>query len=178
MLIGLMKRGKIGIYVASPCGFCPESYAPGLRKIIIPAIQKADRRIKVINPWDVDYSKQLKKAEQIGNRSKRVERFHELDMIMGRGNRDMIDESRAMVAVLNGNDVDSGVAAEIVYAAAKGKPVLGYRDDFRPAGENEGTRVNLQLQYFIEMSGGWIVNSADKIPKDLRRMLRNAKILR
>ncbi|MCC6944247.1 MAG: nucleoside 2-deoxyribosyltransferase, partial [Thermomicrobiales bacterium] len=59
-----------------------------------------------------------------------------------------------MVAILDGVDVDSGTAAEIGYAFARGKHIEGLRTDWRLTGDNEGSLVNLQVQYFIEASGG------------------------
>ena len=62
--------------------------------------------------------------------------------------------------------MDSGTAAEIGYACAKDKPILGYRGDFRLSADNEGAMVNLQVEYFIRASGGDIVASlADALAK-------------
>ena len=61
------------------------------------------------------------------------------------------------MAVLDGVDVDSGTAAEIGYAFARGKLIVGYRGDFRLSADNEGSVVNLQVEYFIRESGGTIV---------------------
>jgi nucleoside 2-deoxyribosyltransferase len=62
--------------------------------------------------------------------------------------------------------VDSGTASEIGYACAKGKPILGYRGDFRLSADNEGSMVNLQVEHFIRQSGGDIVTSlADALAK-------------
>lgn len=58
-----------------------------------------------------------------------------------------------MLALLDGPDVDSGTAAEVGYASTR-IPVVGLRTDIRPAGDNEGVTVNLQVEYFIERSGG------------------------
>jgi nucleoside 2-deoxyribosyltransferase len=60
--------------------------------------------------------------------------------------------------VLDGVDVDSGSAAEVGYAFAKGKPILGYRGDFRLSADNEGSTVNLQVEYFIRQSGGDMIS--------------------
>ena len=68
-----------------------------------------------------------------------------------------------MLAVLDGVDVDSGTASEVGYAFARGKRIVGYRGDFRPAAENEGCTVNLQVEYFIRASGGTIVTKIDAI---------------
>jgi nucleoside 2-deoxyribosyltransferase len=63
-----------------------------------------------------------------------------------------------MIAILDGPDVDSGTAAEIGYAFARGKLIVGYRGDFRLSADNEGSIVNLQVEYFIRESGGAIVS--------------------
>ena len=60
--------------------------------------------------------------------------------------------------MLDGADVDSGTAAEIGYAFARGKLIVGYRGDFRVSADNEGALVNLQVEFFIRESGGTIVS--------------------
>ena len=75
----------------------------------------------------------------------------------------MIDSSDGILAVLDGTDVDSGTASEIGYAFALGKRILGYRGDFRLTGDNPGSTVNLQVEYFIRKSGGRIVRSVDEL---------------
>jgi len=172
-----MNERDIGIYVASPCGFSPELYLPCLKQTIIPALKKAHRKIYVLNPWASEYGQQLASCGRIRQKQRRVSAYHEVDMDIGRDNRDMIDESRLVFAILNGSDVDSGTAAEVAYGCATGKPVLGFRDDFKPAGENEGVKVNLQVQYFIEESGGWIIEKSNEISSDLRKILCQKKII-
>ncbi|MDR0363180.1 MAG: nucleoside 2-deoxyribosyltransferase [Planctomycetota bacterium] len=49
---------------------------------------------------------------------------------------DGIDAADAVLAVLDGAEVDSGVAWEVGYAYARGKPVIGLRTDFRPGAEH------------------------------------------
>ena len=63
--------------------------------------------------------------------------------------------------------MDSGTAAEIGYAFARDKPVIGYRGDVRLAGDNEGAIVNLQVEYFIRASGGTVLTRL----ADVRRAL-------
>ena len=70
--------------------------------------------------------------------------------------------------MLDGADVDSGTAAEIGYAFARGKPIVGYRGDVRLAGDNEAAVVNLQVEYFIRASGGTIVTRLSALPRALR----------
>lgn len=47
-----------------------------------------------------------------------------------------IDEADAVLAVLDGPDVDAGVAFEVGHAHARGIPVLGLRTDYRPGAEH------------------------------------------
>src|SRR4051794_21133183 len=61
----------------------------------------------------------------------------------------MIRLAAAVLAVLDGADVDSGTAAEIGYAAALGIPVVGLRTDLRVTGDNAATIVNLQVEFFL-----------------------------
>lgn len=49
---------------------------------------------------------------------------------------DGVDRADAVVAVLEGMDVDSGAAWEMGYAYARGKPIIGVRTDYRPGPEH------------------------------------------
>ena len=55
---------------------------------------------------------------------------------------DGIDESRCVLAWLDGPDADSGTSFEVGYAYAKGIPVIGIRTDFRL---NQERGVNVML---------------------------------
>jgi nucleoside 2-deoxyribosyltransferase len=89
----------------------------------------------------------------------RRDAWRNLNVEIGSSNRAAIDSSDAVLAILDGVDVDSGTACEIGYAFAKEKPILGYRGDFRLSADNEGATVNLQVEYFIRQSGGDIVTT-------------------
>ncbi|MDR1745471.1 MAG: nucleoside 2-deoxyribosyltransferase [Planctomycetota bacterium] len=47
-----------------------------------------------------------------------------------------IDSSDAVVAMIEGAEMDSGTAWEMGYAYARGVPVIGVRTDFRPGAEH------------------------------------------
>lgn len=47
-----------------------------------------------------------------------------------------IDRSDAVLAIVDGVEVDSGTAWEMGYSYAKKKPVIGLRTDFRPGAEH------------------------------------------
>ena len=100
--------------------------------------------------------------------------WRELNMRIGAKNRALIDGCDLVFAVLDGADVDSGTAAEIGYACAKGKPILGYRGDFRVSADNEGSIVNLQVEYFIRASGGEIIMAIADLAAALARIAAGA----
>ena len=102
----------------------------------------------------------------------RIDAWRKLNFEIGQKNQHAIDECDAVVAVLDGSDVDSGTAAEIGYAFAKNKPILGYRSDFRLSADNEGGIVNLQVEYFIRASGGDIITRLADIPLAVEKICK------
>ena len=173
------KEEKIWIYIPSDYGFKPESNRPFINNMLIPAIKSVDSRIEIIDPWVIGdkYGADFLKAQKILDPIKRKNELHTIDRQIGQRNRFSIDKSSALVAICNGIEIDSGVVSEIVYGFSKGKPTLVYRDDFRPIGENEGVKVNLQFQYFIEEGKGRFVNSVSQIPFELKEMLKQTRII-
>lgn len=55
-----------------------------------------------------------------------------------------LNASDVVVAVLDGMEVDAGVAYEMGYAKALGKPIVGLKTDYRTFSEKE--KVNLMLE--------------------------------
>lgn len=157
------------IYCASPLGFS-EAGRMFLYGKLHPAIERAG--FSVIDPWKLTPDEEFSRVSSIDDHGQRKNAWRELNIRIGRNNACGIEEADIVVAVLDGSDVDSGTSAEIGYACAKGKPVIGYRSDFRSSGDNEGSIVNLQVEYFIAASGGTIAGSLDELEpalKDLRR---------
>jgi nucleoside 2-deoxyribosyltransferase len=151
-------------YCASPLGFS-EAGRVFLYEKLIPAIERSG--ITVIDPWKLTDESDMLAASSIQNRDERAAAWRRLNMIIGENNAKGIDEADLVIAVLDGSDVDSGTAAEIGYAYAKGKHVCGYRSDFRLSADNEGSTVNLQVEYFIHASGGSIASSLEQLKKML-----------
>jgi nucleoside 2-deoxyribosyltransferase len=87
--------------------------------------------------------------------------LHEATRRYGAQNASDIRSADAVLAILDGSDVDSGTAAEVGYACALGKPIVGLRTDLRRSGENDTVVVNLQVQWFVESSGGRIERTVD-----------------
>jgi nucleoside 2-deoxyribosyltransferase len=116
--------------------------------------------VEVENPWDdLRFADEFHAVQRIDSVKERRERLSRVNTEIGQSNVARIDKSDGLFAILDGVDVDSGTAAEIGYAFASGKYICGLRTDFRLAGDNEAAIVNLQVQYFIEASGGRVVTS-------------------
>ena len=148
------------IYLANPLGFS-EAGARFLRDVLTP--QLASRGIDAVNPFDLVDQAKINALHCMSPGATRTEAWRALNMEIGKGNVAAIDLSDAVLAILDGVDVDSGTASEIGYAFARGKRIVGYRGDFRSAAENEGCTVNLQVEYFIRASGGTIVTTVEDI---------------
>jgi len=112
----------------------------------------------VLDPWALADPMRLDAVEQMPPGPARHDAWRALSRQIGATNRAAIDAADAVVAVLDGSDVDSGTAAEIGYAFARGKRVIGYRGDSRVSADNEAGLVNVQVEFFIRESGGTIVD--------------------
>lgn len=159
------------LYLASPYGFTTAGQ-DFMNKTVIPLLSK-DKHI-ILNPWSDSFSinKKIEKYGKLINKSQ-IAKLKQLNTSIAQKNMDMIDESDLVLAVLDGSDVDSGVAAEIGYAFAQRKRVLGYRSDFRLTGDNIGSIVNLQVEFFIKKSGGKIFHSLTEIKKEIKKYASN-----
>ena len=155
------------IYIASPFGFS-EAGRFFLYEKMIPLLHECN--LSSIDPWKLTPEGLIKEANGVINRVEREQSCYKLNRIIAENNKRGIDESDGMLAVLDGTDVDSGTAAEIGYAAAINKKICGYRSDFRKSGDNEGSVVNLQVEYFILNSGGRIVADLSELKVELERI--------
>lgn len=149
----------VKIYFASPLGFA-ESTRDFMAFF---ESQLAECGYTVVNPWRMADHQQFERAAAMENPAERRKALHELNMKVGAQNEEVIRECQLVVAVLDGSDVDSGTASEIGFAYALGKRIYGYRGDSRCSGDNDGSIVNLQVEYWIENSGGCIVTTLDAL---------------
>lgn len=138
-------------YLASPLGFSEpgrvyyaERYVPALAEHVEP-----------VDPWALSLPAEFETAREAG-------REHAFAIEVGERNATAIGGSQLLIAQLDGQEVDAGTAAEVGYAAALGLPCLGVRSDLRASGE-PGMRVNLQLEAFIVLSGGFIAGSLGEL---------------
>jgi nucleoside 2-deoxyribosyltransferase len=142
------------IYMAGPLGFSQAGHHFHTH-VLVPFVRKLG--YEVLDPWALTDPLKIEAVRSMPDGPERRMAWRRLNREMGAANRAAIDAAQALVAVLDGVDVDSGTAAEIGYAFARGKLIVGYRGDFRLSADNEGGIVNLQVEYFIRESGGTIV---------------------
>jgi len=155
------------IYLAGPLGFSEagRAFHEGVIKPRIEALGHV-----VLDPWRLNDPVEIAAVASLSYGPEKRDRWRELNTTIGRTNTEAIDACDIVFAVLDGTDVDSGTAAEIGYAYARGKQILGYRNDFRLAADNDGATVNLQVEYFILRSGGLIISTAADIEAALARL--------
>ena len=145
-------------YIASPLGFSEVSRAYYAERYL-PAL--ADH-VTVVDPWTLSLPGEFSAARSEG-------REHAFGLEVGARNADAIRASQLLIAQLDGQEVDAGTAAEVGYAAALGLPCLAVRSDVRTSGE-PGMRVNLQVEAFVALSGGFLVRSLDELLARLREL--------
>ncbi len=154
------------LYVASPLGF----NEPGRHyaaTVLLPCLRSAGW--EVLDPW-LDETGVVAATLAMAPGPGRLAALGDMSAAIGARNRALIEQADAVLAVLDGPDVDSGTAAEVGWAAARGIPVVGWRSDFRLA-EHEGSRINIQVADFIETSGGALVAALDDAVAALGRIV-------
>jgi len=156
------------IYIASPFGFS-EAGRAFLYNELEPLIRRAG--FTPVDPWKLTPPEKIREAQALPYGAEKRERWRIVNKIIGENNARAIRDAHGLFAALDGVDVDSGTAAEIGFAAALGKPILGYRGDFRLSADNEGALVNLQVEYFVRLNGGRIVTQKDQIVQALKEVM-------
>jgi nucleoside 2-deoxyribosyltransferase len=153
-------------YLASPLGFAASTQA-----FMAELVAALGEVVEVENPWDLggpELGADFAAANALAGYDERAAALHAIDMRIGAQNEAAIRRSDLVVAVLDGVDVDSGTASEIGFAYGLGKRCHGLRTDLRLAGDNLGAIVNLQVQYWIEASGGRVFARVEDLVAALR----------
>jgi nucleoside 2-deoxyribosyltransferase len=145
------------VYVAGPLGF-NEAGRHWAATVLHPRLSGGGW--EVLDPW-VDETGAIAATLALPPGPERVDALRAMNRDIGVRNRRLLAEADAVLAVLDGPDVDSGTAAEIGWAAAHGRPVIGLRTDFRLA-DHEAAPVNLQVEDFVVVSGGRLVTTLDE----------------
>ena len=138
-------------YVASPLGFTAAG-RDWYGRVYLPALATV---IEPVDPWALTTEREVVTALNAGREA-------ELWREVGARNITAIRSSQLLVALLDGQELDSGTASEVGFAAGLGLRCFGLRTDLREIGER-GSIVNLQVQAFIETSGGRILSSLEEL---------------
>jgi nucleoside 2-deoxyribosyltransferase len=142
-------------YVASALGFTEAGahyyehvYLPALRAVVTP-----------VDPWALTTAQEVAEARA-------ARREPEFALEIGARNAKAIRSCTLLAAHLDGQEVDSGTAAEVGFAAALGLRCFGLRTDLRESGE-PGVSVNLQVEHFVVASGGSVCTSLEQLVEEL-----------
>ena len=130
------------VYLSSPYGFTRAGlgYLSKLRKTA-----DSEWGVDLLGPWDSGAFNYEWAMETAGD-PREAEAWRAIASVAPIKNFKTIAGSDAVVAVLDGTDVDSGVACEVGYAFCLNIPVIGYRSDFRRTGESMHGTVNQQVE--------------------------------
>lgn len=145
--------------MASPLGFSPTT-RQYYETTLLPAIAAAG--LHPLDPWadPGDATKDaIDAAHSMPPGPDRTAAFATINHRLATKNERDIRACDAVLAILDGPDVDSGTAAEIGFAAALGKPVVGLRLDLRRTGDNEATLVNLQVEHWLTAATRTLVDA-------------------
>jgi nucleoside 2-deoxyribosyltransferase len=155
------------IYVAGPLGFS-EAGRAFYNESLLPQLTGLGH--EVLDPWKLTDQAKIDAVLKLPYGAEKRDAWRRLNVEIGGNNASAIDRADAVFAILDGTDVDSGTASEIGYAFGNGKPILGYRGDFRLSADNEGSIVNLQVEFFIRKSGGDIIARLAELPDALAKV--------
>jgi nucleoside 2-deoxyribosyltransferase len=162
------------VYVASPLGFSSVGRLY-YRDVLLPAVRAGG--LKALDPWAPKHARDtgLTSALRLPIGDERIAKLSHANQAAAARNFEMITQADGLLAVADGNDIDSGTAAEVGAASALGKPIVALRTDFRSMGDNDGSPINLQVEYFIRRSGGAIVSDPKTAVRRLARLIERAQ---
>jgi nucleoside 2-deoxyribosyltransferase len=142
-------------YLASALGFT-EAGRHYYTHVFLPALSGV---VSAVDPWSLTTVEEVEDALAGG-------RERDLALEIGARNAEAIRGCSLLAACLDGQEVDSGTAAEVGFAAALGLRCFGLRTDLRESGE-PGVSVNLQVEHFVVASGGRVCASLDELVAEL-----------
>ncbi len=158
------------VYVASPLGFA-ESTRAYLDQLVGVLQSHAN---EVFNPWAQPEGGMIRDAQCLEDHNERLNALTHANRAVAQANERAIRSCDWVLAILDGPDVDSGTASEMGFAYGIGKRIIGLRTDSRRTGDNDGAIVNLQVQYWVEASGGTIFRSLDELRRALPTLASSA----
>jgi nucleoside 2-deoxyribosyltransferase len=138
-------------YLASGLGFT-DAGAHYYEHVYLPALRRV---VEPVDPWALTTPDEVAEARA-------TKRERDLALEIGRRNADAIRGCTLVAAHLDGQEIDSGTAAEVGFAAGLGLRCFGLRTDLRQCGE-PGVSVNLQVEHFVVASGGALCSTLGEL---------------
>ncbi len=163
-----LKQGT-KLYMAGPLGFAESSKSFHAKVMEVVKLMGGE----ILDPWVLTDATKIQRVLKIPLSVDAKKAWEELNDEIGANNMHAIEQATGIIAVLDGVDVDSGTATEIGYAYSRGIPILGYRGDTRLSRDNLGGNVNLQVEYFINHSGGSrgkVITKISELPSELLKI--------
>jgi len=162
---------KPTIYIAGPYGFTEAQKFFYYHEMI----PKLGQHFELIDPWQLTEYEKVLAVTTMPEGPERKKAFNILNREIYLNNRVGIKKSQGGIFILDGVDVDSGTSFEMGVMSEQGKPMIGYRGDFRTSGDNDASEVNLMLTESIKEKSGIICHTLDELvqtsPKYFRAML-------
>jgi nucleoside 2-deoxyribosyltransferase len=158
---------KRGVYLAGPSGF-NDAGRLWHSEVLLPKVRAAG--LVPLDPW----ADQSALEDVVGTMpwgAERRARLSEANLDQGRLDLDMVLTCAAVLACLDGPQVDDGTAIEIGYAHHAGKLIVGLRTDIRVSSDNEGAMVNLMIETCVVDSGGIMTRDVDDAVEHIRERL-------
>jgi nucleoside 2-deoxyribosyltransferase len=137
------------VYMASPLGFSEAG------RLLLDRFKAlfVQHGLVMLDPWSLPDQRRIDAILAMPYGVDRRDAWAAMNPTIAAMNAQAIRMADGLLAVLDGVDVDSGTASEIGFAFGRGIPMLGYRGDFRLSADNEGSAINLQVEYFLKTSG-------------------------
>lgn len=157
---------EIKAYVASPEGFT-ESGRLYLSTVIYPGLKALN--ISILDPWKWQSGTSLVRRwtdKEINRKGLAVTEQQVLKI--GWQKIDYVESADMVVAMLDGQEVDSQVAAQIGHAYALKKRIFGLRTDFRLIGDS-ALGMGTLLCTYIRGSGGNLYTASEEMFREVER---------
>lgn len=176
------ERPPVGsVYVSSPLGFT--AFGRWSLQRLYEKLETTELRVR--DPWEWPNQRASEPAFRTADllttaMQASADRGWRVSLEIAARNVTELRAADVVLAILDGADVDSGVAAEIGYASGNGKPIVGLRTDQRRASDGPAHVVNLQVQHLIANAAkghpspyaGRIVHSIDEAIDGLLDVVR------
>lgn len=160
------RTKALGVYLAGPSGF-NDAGLLWHNKVLVPKVRAAG--LIPLDPWADQSILEAVLSQPEGARRKK--RLKKANLEQGRLDLEMVRTCAAVLATLDGAQVDDGTAVEIGYAHGAGKLIVGLRTDIRVASDNEAAMVNLMIETCVEDSGGIMTRVTDDAVEFVRKAL-------